>query len=90
VQEEPAAALNPETLGLLAAIGIEKGKPFAPDARMKMIVTEAAAVGTATARAIVFKSRLKDAYLYRNSAWKQSPLVKAEQSTDYTTKRKTK
>ena len=37
--------------GLLAAIGIEKGKPFAPDARMKKILTEAAAVGNATARA---------------------------------------
>ena len=69
VQEEPAAALNPETLGLLAAIGIEKGKPFAPDARMKRILTEAAAVGNATARALVFRSRLKEAYFYPNSAW---------------------
>ena len=31
VQEEPNEALNPETLGLLASIGIEKGKLFAPD-----------------------------------------------------------
>ena len=69
VQEEPNAALNPETLGVLAAIGIEKGKPFAPDAPMKKILTEAAAVGNATARANVFKSRLKEAYLYPNSAW---------------------
>jgi hypothetical protein len=69
VQEEPAAALNPETLGLLASIGIEKGKPFVPDARMKKILTEAVAVGNATARALVFKSRLKDAYFYPNSAW---------------------
>ena len=69
VQEEPNAALNPETLGALAAIGIEKGKPFAPDARMKKILTEAAAVGNATARANVFKSRLKDAYFFPNSAW---------------------
>ena len=35
IQEEPAAAIDPETLGLLASIGIVKGKPFAPDARMK-------------------------------------------------------
>ena len=45
VQEEPSEAIDPETLGLLASIGIEKGKPFAPDARMKKILTEAAAVG---------------------------------------------
>lgn len=29
VQEEPNEALNPETLGLFAAIGMSKGKPFA-------------------------------------------------------------
>jgi hypothetical protein len=69
VQEEPAAALNPEALGLLAAIGIEKGKPFAPDARMKKILTEAAAVANATARALVFRSRIKEAYFFPNSAW---------------------
>lgn len=42
VQEEPAESLDPETLGLLASIGIEKGKPFAPDARMKKILVDAA------------------------------------------------
>ncbi len=69
MQEEPAAALSPETLGLLAAIGIEKGKPFAPDARMKRILTEAAAVANATARALVFRSRITEAYFFPNSAW---------------------
>jgi hypothetical protein len=33
VQQEPATALDPELMGPLAAIGIIKGKPFAPDAR---------------------------------------------------------
>lgn len=69
VQEEPNAALNPETLGLLAAIGIEKGRPFAPDARMKRILTDAVAVGNATARANLFRTRLKQAHLYPDSAW---------------------
>jgi hypothetical protein len=69
VQYEPNEAYSPEILGTLAAIGIEKGKPFAPDARMKKILTEAVAVGNATARAIAFKSRQNGAYLYPNSAW---------------------
>ena len=43
VQQEPATALDPELMGPLAAIGIVKGKPFAPDARMKKILTEALA-----------------------------------------------
>jgi len=69
IQDEPIDAVDPDTLGLFAAIGIEKGKPFAPDDRMKRILTEAAAVGDATARSLTYKSRLKDAYLYTNSAW---------------------
>ena len=69
VQYEPNEAYHPEVLGQLAAIGIEKGKPFAPDARMKKILTEAVAVGNATARTITFKTRMKEAYYYPNSAW---------------------
>jgi hypothetical protein len=69
VQYEPNEAYHPEVLGQLASIGIEKGKPFAPDERMKKILTEAVAVGNATARTITFKTRMKDAYYYPNSAW---------------------
>jgi hypothetical protein len=69
VQEEPSEALDPERLGLFASIGIEKGKPFAPDARMKKILTDAAAVGTATSRAILFRTRMKEAYFHPGSAW---------------------
>ena len=47
VQHEPADSYNPELAGQLAAIGIVKGKPFKPDARMKKILTDAAAVGNA-------------------------------------------
>jgi len=69
VQYEPNEAYHPEVLGQLAAIGIEKGKPFAPDERMKKILTEAVAVGNATARTITFDARMKDAYYYPDSAW---------------------
>jgi hypothetical protein len=44
VQYEPNEAYSPEILGTLAAIGIEKGKTFAPDERMKKVLTEATAV----------------------------------------------
>jgi hypothetical protein len=69
VQEEPNSAMDPETLGLLASIGIEKGKTFAPEPRMKKILEEAASVGNATARAILFRSRDEEAALYPGSAW---------------------
>ena len=71
VQEEPGDAIDPETLGLLATIGIEKGKPFAPDERMKNILSEAAYVANATARAITYRTRMKEAYFSPDSAWKR-------------------
>jgi hypothetical protein len=69
VQYEPNEALNPETLGLLASIGIEKGKKFAPDARMKKILTEAVAVGNATARALTFRPRIDGVYYFPDRKW---------------------
>ena len=35
IQKEPLEMLDAETRGLFASIGMEKGKPFAPDARMR-------------------------------------------------------
>ncbi len=67
VQEEPNSAENPEILGLLRAIGIEKGKPFAPDARMKKILADAAKVGTATQRAIIWRNRDENVVLWPGS-----------------------
>jgi hypothetical protein len=61
--------MDPGTLGLFASIGIEKGEPFAPDARLKKLLTEAAAVGDATARSLAYRTRIKEAYFYPNSAW---------------------
>src|SRR6516225_2149121 len=69
VQQEPATSLDPELMGPLAAIGIIKGKPFAPDARMKKILTEAVALANATSRTLTMNPRDPDWYLYPRSAW---------------------
>jgi hypothetical protein len=69
VQQEPATALDPELMGPIAAIGIVKGKPFAPDARMRKILTEAAAVGNAASRSLFIAPRAVDWYYYPGSAW---------------------
>lgn len=73
VQQEPATALDPELMGPLAAIGIIKGKPFAPDARMKRILTETAAVANATLRTLFTTPRDPEWAYYPGSAW-QNPL----------------
>jgi len=64
VQDEPTEEVDATTLGFWNSIGIAKGKPFAPDERMKKILTEAAAVGDATVRAIMYRWRGSDGYWY--------------------------
>jgi hypothetical protein len=70
VQDEPTDTVDSTTLGFWASIGIAKGKPFNPDERMKKILAEAAAVGDATARAIMYRWRTPDGYYYPNSTWR--------------------
>jgi hypothetical protein len=70
IAKEPVDFIDAELRGLAASIGIRKGKPFAPDARMKAILTDAVAVGNATARAIAFDTRDQAAYYYPKSQWK--------------------
>ena len=70
VQKEPVGALDPEIMGSLAAIGIVKGKPFNPDARMKRILTDAAAIGTAAARSLTWRASPAEGWsYYPGSAW---------------------
>lgn len=71
VQSEPATSYDVELAGQLAAIGIVHGKPFAPDARMKKILSDAAAVGQATGRALNWRYATKhpDWAYYEGSQW---------------------
>ena len=76
VQKEPAEALDPEIMGSLAAMGIVKGKPFEPDARMKKILTDAAAIGTAAGRTLDWRPRPAEGFFYYpNSAWTEPLFV---------------
>jgi hypothetical protein len=71
VQQEPADSYNPELAGQLAAIGIVKGKPFTPDARMRKILTDAAAVGNAAGRSLNWRFSVShpDWAYYPGSMW---------------------
>jgi len=70
VQTEPAGAGDSEILGLLNSVGIVKGKPFAPDTRMRKILREAVAVGNATARTVSWDPRAQEGWAhYPGSQW---------------------
>ena len=71
VQAEPATSYDVELAGQLAAIGIVKGQEFAPDERMKAILTDAAAVGQAAGRVLNWRpnSQHPDWAYYEGSMW---------------------
>lgn len=75
VQYEALGLFTPEVRGLFASLGIEKGKPFNPDDRMKRILADGVAIANAQARSIVWYPRIdknmKGAQIYpdTDSAW---------------------
>jgi hypothetical protein len=55
----------------MQAIGIETGKPFNPDERTKSLLSEAATIGGAIARANTYASPSKDVFYYPDRKWQQ-------------------
>jgi hypothetical protein len=74
IDYEPAEAFGKELLGRLASLGIVKGQPFTPDARMQKIFEQAAQEGVAMSRVIALDSRDPQARVYPNRMW-ESPYI---------------
>ena len=74
IQEEPADALAPDTMGLFNAAGLIKGQPFSPDGSMKRTLSDSALEGNAQARSFVFRHRVEGTRLYADAQW-NTPLV---------------
>jgi hypothetical protein len=82
-----AAVLEPETLeardrffaAMLRSIGIEKGKAFNPDERLKKTLTEAAHVGEIMARTTAYEKRFPDAVVYQGKHWEYANMVELNQ-----------
>ena len=75
IQSEPINGLEPQVRGLLASIGIEKGKEFNPDPRMKEILTEAAKIGSVTARALTARPKDERMYVYPGERVWTNPFI---------------
>lgn len=78
IQYEPSSLFSTEQLGRLATLGIEKGKAFAPDARMQKILDQAAKQGVAMSRAILFASREPDINYWPDRHWEKMFLHNTE------------
>ena len=67
---EPVFERDRFFMAMLKPLGIEKGKPFKPDARQKKIMTDAALVGEAMAKANDFSNpRLEQSHYADSSKW---------------------
>ena len=69
LQEEPAVEEFRPMYGLLAALGIEQGKPFAPDARLKAILERAAKAGRDQMLVAGFGSSRPDRIVWTDRKW---------------------
>lgn len=74
IDGEPAYEPYRNEYGDLAVLGIAQGKPFAPDARMKRILEEAARIGNAQMRVESFADRRPDRIVWPDRRWEWAAL----------------
>jgi hypothetical protein len=74
IDEEPAIEEFRPMYGLLAGLGIEKGKPFAPDPRMKAILDIAARAGRKQMLVAGFGSTRPDRFAWMDRKWEWAAL----------------
>ena len=75
ISAEPIVEKFLPMYGLLEALGIEKGKPFAPDARMKAILERAARAGRDQLLVSAFASDRPDRFAWPDRKWEWAGLV---------------
>ncbi|MGR5349758.1 DUF1254 domain-containing protein [Vibrio mediterranei] len=84
LEKEPVAERDRFFMAMLKPLGIEKGKPFAPTAKQKSILTEAALVGEAMAKANDFLNpRLEDAHYVDGSHWEFAVVSPPDQRREF-------
>jgi hypothetical protein len=74
-EAEPIVGAYLPMYGLLSALGIEKGKPFAPDARMRAILERAAKAGRDQLLVSAFDSARPDRLAWKDRKWEWIGLV---------------
>ncbi|MDG2618067.1 DUF1254 domain-containing protein [Thermoleptolyngbya sichuanensis XZ-Cy5] len=82
LNEEPVHERDRMMVAMLKPLGIEKGRPFQPDARQQKILEQAAIVGEATARCLSYAKRQPEAHIWPGTQWKNAVLLEANQETE--------
>jgi hypothetical protein len=86
INAEPVLERDRIILGMLQPLGIEKGKPFNPDARQKEILIEASQVGEVMARTIGFDKRFAGVKVWPTKQWEISLALRetSQEAPNYT------
>jgi hypothetical protein len=74
IDSEPAIEVHRHAYGDLAVLGIEKGKPFAPDERMKGILETAARIANDQMRVQSLADRRPDRVVWPDRQWQWAAL----------------
>jgi len=72
LDREPVRERDRVIMAMLKPLGIEKGKPFRPDQRQVRILTDAAFVGEAMARANAYQKRFENSLIWPDRRWEMS------------------
>ena len=83
INREPVREMDRYYMAMLKKLGIEKGKPFAPDARQKKILMDALLVGESMAKANDFSKRLEKAHYRDGSHWDFATTANWDQRTEF-------
>ncbi|MFK5920813.1 MAG: DUF1254 domain-containing protein [Verrucomicrobiota bacterium] len=83
INREPVNERDRMILAMLKPLGIEKGKAFKPNERQTKILTEAALVGEAMAKANDFSKRLEDAHYINGSHWEFATVCPPDQRREH-------
>ena len=83
IQREPVEERDRLFHEMLKPLGMEKGKPFAPNARQKKILTEAALVGEAMTKANTFERRFAGMMYRPDSRWHYALQLDADNPDEF-------
>lgn len=83
VNHEPVFERDRFLLAMLKPLGIEKGVAFDPDERQTRILTEAAFVGEAMAKANDFAKRMESAHYVEGVQWHYSTVAAPDQRAEF-------
>ncbi len=83
LNREPVREVDRYFVAMLKPLGIERGKPFKPDARQQQILMDALVVGEAMAKANDFSKRLAKAHYRDDSQWHFSTTADWNQRTEF-------